>query len=108
TGLANAVPRFWQQWPEQLLVYFPMPYRALYEEAASKQSLDKELLLAISRQESAFTPDIRSSANAVGLMQLIRPTAERFAAELGVTLTDVEENLKDPALNIRLGSRFLK
>ena len=52
--------------------------------------------------------DIRSGANAIGVMQLIRPTAERFAAQLGIADKDLDTALRDPISNVRLGGRYLK
>ena len=98
----------WRTSPEQLLYFFPRPYSAAYHRNAQETGVDQELLLAISRQESGFSPDIRSSANAVGLMQLIHPTAKRFAAELGMATDHIEKTLKSPEANIRIGSRYLK
>jgi tetratricopeptide (TPR) repeat protein len=108
TKLAKAQPGFWKQWPEQLLIYFPRPYHEIYDRNARDNTVDKELLLAISRQESGFTPEIRSSANALGLMQLIEPTARRFADELGMDTSNIQEQLKNPEANIRMGSRYLR
>jgi tetratricopeptide (TPR) repeat protein len=99
---------FWKNWPEQLLIYYPRPYSSYFAQSASDNNIDRELLYGISRQESGFTPDIRSSANAIGIMQLIRPTAERFAPELGIADEDLSQALKKPELNIRLGARYLK
>ena len=99
---------FWKTWPEQLLIYYPRPYSKFFHQSSLDNQVDLELLYGISRQESGFTPDIRSSANAMGIMQLIRPTAERFAPELGIQDKDLNQALKDPELNIRLGTRYLK
>lgn len=108
TKLAKGVQGFWKQWPEQILVYYPRPYREIYERNSLDNTVDIELLLAISRQESGFSPEVRSSVNALGVMQLIRPTAERFAAELGLPTEDIEESLANPDYNIKIGSRYLR
>ena len=108
TKLAKQVPDFWQAWPDQLLVYFAQPFTAEYSYSAEASGVAKEVLLGISRQESGFTPDIRSSANATGLMQLIAPTARRFATELGMRTDPLDELLQEPATNIRLGAHYLK
>ena len=100
-------PEFWRQWPEQLLISFPQPYADLYAQNAASNELPRSLLLGISRQESGFTPDIRSHANAIGLMQLIHPTARKYAAELGMSAEHLDEQLKDPAANLRIGSHYL-
>ena len=57
------------------------------------------------REESAFDPILESFANAIGLTQMIKPTAERFGKSLGFPMT--RENLRDPAKNVAVGSRFL-
>ena len=106
--LAKNNPEFWHQWPEQLLIFFPQPYADLYTQNAASNELPRSLLLGISRQESGFTPDIRSHANAVGLMQLIHPTARKYAIELGLSAEHLDEQLKDPAVNIRIGTHYLK
>ena len=108
TKLAKATPGFWQRWPEQLGIYFPMPYGEAYDRASAETGVDKEIMLAVSRQESSFIADIRSPANAVGVMQLIPPTGERWAKELGLTTGPIEEFLKNPEGNIRLGTHYLK
>src|SRR5262249_16633183 len=94
-------------WPEQLLVFFPMPYLDSFQRASLDTGLDRELLLAITRQESAFTVDARSGANAIGLMQLIPPSGERFAKQLGLS-GPIQELLHSPEANIRLGSTYLR
>ena len=106
--LAKLDPDFWQTWPEQLLIYFPQPYSEVFERQSRLTSTPKSLLLGISRQESGFTPDIRSSANAVGIMQLIAPTAKKYAPELGIPIDNIEDRLRDPNTNIILGSQYLK
>ena len=106
--LAKIDSEFWQLWPEQLLIYFPQPYLQLYQEQARQLDIPNSLLLAISRQESGFTADIRSSANAIGIMQLIPTTARKYAEDLGIPSQNIEDQLLDPSTNIRLGSRYLQ
>ncbi len=109
TKLAKAFPGFWKRFPEQLVIHFPTPYLDSYQRAAMDTGLDREMLLAITRQESAFTADAKSGAAAVGLMQLIAPTGERFARELGLAHPNgIEELLRNPEANIRMGSRYLR
>ncbi len=81
---------------------YPRAYWRLVREAAETEQLDPYLLLAVMRQESLFDPDAVSPAAAYGLMQLILPTAAQVA---GTPITSVE--LANPALNIRLGARYL-
>ena len=60
-----------------------MPFREHFTAAARDQAADEALLLSVARQESRFAPDIVSSAGAVGLMQLMPPTARWVAKQMG-------------------------
>jgi soluble lytic murein transglycosylase-like protein len=57
------------------------------------------LVRAVIRQESAFDPQAKSRAGAIGLMQLMPANA----AKLGFT----EAELWEPAKNVLAGTRFL-
>ena len=57
------------------------------------------------REESDFVPDAKSSANAYGLMQLIVPTAKGVARGTGLGWD--EASLKEPRVNVALGTRLL-
>ena len=64
------------------------------------------LVLAVARQESLFDPVARSSAGAMGLMQLMPGTAQTVSRELGEDYTR-GRLIRDPDYNIRLGSHYL-
>lgn len=66
---------------------------------------DPALVLAITRQESQFDPRVRSGAGARGMMQILPSTGREVARRLGLAWTDAL--LRDPASNMRLGSRYL-
>jgi soluble lytic murein transglycosylase len=68
--------------------------------------LDPYLMAALIAQESTFTPDVRSAANAVGLMQLIPATGRRYAARAGIRFSAA--TLTNPETNIRLGMRYFR
>ena len=70
----------------------------LIEEAATLHRMDPELIRAVVEVESNFNPLAVSPRGAMGLMQLIRPTAQRF----GVS------NVFDPVQNLDGGVRYLK
>ena len=61
------------------------------------------LLLGLAKQESRFTPVVRSSVGAVGLMQLMPDTAAEVAGG-PVSGSDLE----GPGRNAELGARYLK
>lgn len=67
-------------------------------QAARKYKLDPYLVHAVISAESAYNPKATSHAGAMGLMQLMPATAERF----GVS------NAYDPVANINGGTRYLR
>ena len=86
---------------------FPLPLKRTFSQMAQERSMNTSLLYAISRQESALYPLAQSPVGARGLMQLMPATAKETAAKLGVPYRN-EQQLFDPAMNIRLGSAYLK
>jgi soluble lytic murein transglycosylase-like protein len=80
--------------------------RHLIREAASQHGLEFELLQAVIATESGFDPQAVSPKGAVGLMQLIPETAERFGVR-PQGKQSVSDRLTDPRTNIQAGSRYL-
>jgi soluble lytic murein transglycosylase len=64
------------------------------------------LVLAVARQESLFDPVARSSAGAMGLMQLMPGTAQIVSRQLGEDYA-ATRLVRDPDYNVRLGSHYL-
>ncbi|MCD8497269.1 MAG: lytic transglycosylase domain-containing protein [Alphaproteobacteria bacterium] len=75
----------------------------------SMRNIDLEwaLVHAIIRQESLFDPEARSSAGALGLMQLLPSTAQETARKIGARHS-TNMLTSSPAHNILIGSAFLK
>ena len=92
--------------PDVLRVIFPLDYWPLIKKYSDAHGLDPYLMAALMAQESTFTPDVRSSANAVGLMQLMAPTARIVARQLGIRYST--RILTQPETNIRLGMKYFK
>ena len=86
---------------------FPFYYDNEIEKYASRYGLEKELILAVMKQESKYERRALSWANAWGLMQLIPATAKNMAHLAGIRLKD-NQQLFDPDLNIHLGALYLK
>ena len=75
-------------------------------EASKIHGIDYSLLKALIVTESGFNPYAVSPKGAVGLMQLIPPTAQRYGVTAGKGGT-IEEKLTDPKINIKAGARYL-
>jgi hypothetical protein len=76
-------------------------------EASQAYNIDFELLQALIATESGFDTNAVSPKGAVGLMQLMPPTAQRYGVS-GDAKTPIEKKLTDPKTNIRAGSRYLR
>ena len=86
---------------------FPTPYRDAMLAAAQQTGIPPAYLYGLIRQESRFIPNARSSAGAMGLMQLMPATARWMARKLGVA-GYAPAQLPDPATNLLLGTGYLQ
>lgn len=75
-------------------------YHPLIAELAKEAGVDAKLIHAVIKVESAYQADAISSAGAVGMMQLMPSTGERF----GIKSTE----RTNPEKNIRAGIKYLK
>jgi len=76
----------------------PAKYNGHILAAARATKVDPALIRAVITVESGYNPSARSSAGAVGLMQLMPETARRYG---------VKDRL-DPVQNINGGARYLR
>jgi soluble lytic murein transglycosylase len=83
------------------------PFREQFAQAARDQGVDPALLFGIARQESRFAPDIVSSAGAVGLMQLMPPTARWVAKQLNRADYSPSQ-IADVQLNTQFGAFYFR
>jgi soluble lytic murein transglycosylase len=86
-------------------VIFPVDYWPLVQKYASARQLDPYLVLALIAQESSFDADIRSRANAIGLMQILPSTGRRYARKLGIRRFSTAM-LTRPEVNIQIGTAY--
>ena len=101
TTLARA--RYW----DDLELRFPLAHQQEVVREAQRQRINPAWAFAIIRQESAFTPDARSNAGALGLMQLLPRTARSMARSMRLRRPRYRD-LLDSETNIRLGIRYLR
>ena len=86
---------------------FPLAYEAPLKRYANARDLPAPWLFALTRQESAFMHDARSSAGAMGQMQLMPATARSTARRYNVRLANTWQ-LIDAEKNLQLGSLYLR
>lgn len=82
------------------------PAKAALHEAAQRHAIDYELLQAVVAAESGFDARAVSPKGAIGLMQLMPATAQRYGVQADKTAT-LENKLFDPRTNIAAGARYL-
>jgi len=92
--------------PAVLEVIYPLDYWPLIEKYSTANGLDPYLMAALIAQESTFTADVRSGANAYGLMQLLPGTGRSYARRLRIPFSNA--SLTTPETNIRLGMAYFK
>lgn len=85
---------------------FPDAWPSLVAPAARSAGVDPALLRAVMRRESGFRSEARSSAGAVGLLQIVPGTSARLGALLQLP-EPVAQQTEDPAVNVVLGATYL-
>jgi len=98
--------------PAKLIAFFEVStnfkaVKHLMREASAAQNIDFELLQALIATESGFDAAAVSPKGAIGLMQVIPATAQRYGVAADKSMT-AEKKLVDPRTNIRAGTRYLR
>ena len=78
---------------------FPLPYWDVIHRESQRRGVDPFLVAGLIRQESRFESEAVSSAGALGLMQLMPPTARQLDRNRRLS----RERILEPERNIRLG-----
>jgi soluble lytic murein transglycosylase len=107
--MKRAYPQFMaaggEQLPREILTtIFPLTYWDLIQKYSVERDLDPYLMAALVAQESTFVPDVRSHANAYGLMQLLPSTGRSYARKLKLRYTPRLLTTAEP--NIRMGMAY--
>jgi soluble lytic murein transglycosylase len=91
--------------PKELVrIIFPLDYWDLIRKYSAANQLDPFLIAALVAQESTFVRDVRSPVKAVGLMQLMTPTARAMARKLKMRYSAAL--LTTPDASIRMGTAY--
>lgn len=91
---------------DDLSIRYPLPYQTTFEEYSTQANIASTWAYGIARSESLFMRDARSSAGAIGLMQLMPATGRDVAKEIKLPYSGLA-TLVDPKSNIRLGTTYL-
>jgi soluble lytic murein transglycosylase len=86
---------------------YQTPYREAIGSAVREMGLDEAWVFGLTRQESRFAADVISSAGAIGLMQLMAPTARWIAQQTHRSDYRIAQ-LGEPELNARFGTYYLR
>ena len=91
---------------DDLALRYPLPYQTDFMRLAAAAQISTNWAYGIARSESLFMRDIRSSAGAIGLMQLMPATGRSVARENNLPFAGLP-TLTNPQDNIRLGTIYL-
>lgn len=91
---------------DDLVIRYPLPWKQQFESYSSAAKISPTWAYGIARSESLFMRDVRSSAGAIGLMQLMPATGRQVANEIRLPYSGLS-TLTDPESNIRLGTSYL-
>ena len=86
-----------------LIKIYPNKYSDFVEAYSEEYNVEKNLVYAVIKQESNFNEEASSRKGAIGLMQLMTDTADEIAEELEVD----NENVYNPEINIKFGTKYL-
>ncbi|WGE51567.1 transglycosylase SLT domain-containing protein [Actinobacillus equuli subsp. haemolyticus] len=84
----------------------PNAYTQWFDLNLTEKSVSRTFAMAIARQESAWSSQAKSHANALGLMQMLPSTAALTAKNMGLPFEN-DKDLFDPLRNIMLGTAHL-
>jgi soluble lytic murein transglycosylase len=112
--MMKSYPDYAQMFPEEMgreewSLFYPLTDWPLIKQWANARGLDPYQVAGVIRQETVFSPKAKSPAKAYGYMQLIMPTAVSTARKYNASVTPRSpEDLFNPAVNIELGTAYMK
>ncbi len=86
---------------EAASLIFPSVFRESFAAAGERSGVNPLLLSSVAKQESAFLPKAISRADALGLMQLLAPTAKDVLPKI------TRDDLFEPGPNTQAGALYL-
>ncbi|MBF0321151.1 MAG: transglycosylase SLT domain-containing protein [Nitrospirae bacterium] len=92
--------------PRTHWLLYPYGHKATVDEAARRFAINPLLILSVIREESRFQEDAFSPAGAIGLMQLMPQTAQKYSGAVEETI-DGESDIYNIRKNILIGSYYV-
>ena len=83
---------------------YPLKHTEYVEKYSKEYNIDSYMIYAIIKAESNFNDKAKSKSNAIGLMQIMEPTAKEIADKIDLNIS--EEQLYSPELNIQIGIEY--
>ena len=84
---------------------FPVKYKEIILKYSSRFDIDDYIVASVINIESGYDKSAKSTAGAIGLMQLLPSTAEEIAVKLNKDFS--ENDLCNPETNIEFGCYYL-
>jgi soluble lytic murein transglycosylase len=106
-AIFRAIPKAGGLPPEVVEILFPRPYEEEVRKVSERVGVPVYDIWALMRRESAFNPMAVSHVGAMGLMQLMPPTARENARMLGLEEEKTGDFFK-PDINILLGAHHFR
>ena len=108
----SSLNRVWEEDPSlidaaTIRMAFPLEFSELIQPEALNRKLEPHLVRSLMRQESAFAIKAVSSSGALGLMQMIPPTAQEVAQDLKIKNLRLPDDLFNPRTNVRFCTYYL-
>ena len=91
---------------DDLTLRYPLPFQKSFRQFTASANISLTWAYGVARSESLFMRDVRSSAGAIGLMQLMPTTGRKIARQLNLPYSGLD-TLTNPHDNIRLGTTYL-
>jgi soluble lytic murein transglycosylase len=86
---------------------YPHEFTSAINKEADERGVDRDLVRGLIKQESGYNVHAISPSNAMGLMQMIPPTAHEIAVELKLGPMDFSKEMFDPNRNIKMGTYYV-
>lgn len=93
--------------PELMNFVWPSEYREMFEASAKAKNLDPWLTRSLAKQESGYNRKAVSTSNALGLMQMIPPTAREIADDLKLGKLNLPDDMFEPDRNVKMGTHYV-